>query len=117
MEEPEGEKLGEAVVHDRKSDIYVYRSLISLIPTWFLWRQCAVFTERPSRNAQLPEGTLVVTPRVMMVCKGITIPMVDNARVLMVTRPFVLGLPFCFSITFCGTNLNLMLFDRNSAIF
>lgn len=123
-EEHEDEILEEAVMDDRKPDI----SLIDLPPSEavspaYLWRQCAVFLEMKKsasdgplgcdvRNARLPEGTCVATPK-SQACKSIITQMADNARILMATRPF---LCFCLHITFCGTNFNLALFDRNGAI-
>ena len=114
----------EAIMDDRKPDI----SLIDLphsdvVPAEYLWRQCAVFMEikKNSRdgplgndvlNAGLPEGAPVVTPRAHA-CKSIITQMADNARILMATRPF---LRFCLHIVFCGTNYNLVLFDRNGVV-
>ena len=124
-EEPEDEIPEEAVMDDRKPDI----SLIDLphsgvVPTDYLWRQCAVFMEmkRDARDgpfsydtltARLPDGAPVVAPHAVMVCKSIITQMADNARILMATRPF---LRFCLHIAFCGTSFNLALFDRNGAI-
>ena len=121
----EGEISEEAIMDDRKPDI----SLIDLphsrvVPTNYLWRQCAVFMEvkkdgrdgplnTDSIKAQLPQGEPVGTSRAMMGCKTIITQIADNARILMATRPF---LRFCLHITFCGTNFNLALFDRNGAI-
>jgi len=109
---------------DRKPDI----SLIDLphsdvIPTEYLWRQCAVFVEVKKHardgplgndilNVRRPEGEPLVTPRVHP-CKSIITQVADNARILMATRPF---LRFCLHITFCGTNFNLVMFDRNGAV-
>ena len=119
----EDETPEEAVMDDRKPDI----SLIDLphsdvIPTAYLWRQCAVFMEvkkhardgplsKDNLNARRPEGELVEMPQVQ-VCKSIITQMADNARIVMATRPF---LRFCVHIAFCGTNFNLALFDRNGA--
>ena len=109
---------------DRKPDI----SLIDLshsdvVPAEYLWRQCAVFMEmkrfardgplgNDTLNARLPEDAPVVTPRVHA-CKSIITQMADNARILMATRPF---LRFCLHVVFCGTNFNLVLFDRNGVV-
>ena len=58
MEGPEDEILGEAVMDDRRPDISpIDLPHSDVVPTEYLWRQCAVFMERLSRNAQLPEGT------------------------------------------------------------
>ena len=46
-------------------------------------------------------------------CKSIITQMADNARILMATRPF---LRFCLHVVFCGTNFNLVLFDRNGVV-
>ena len=113
-----------ATMDDRKPDI----SLIDLsrpdvIPTEYLWRQCALFMEmkkndregplgKDTLNARLREGSPVAKPRVYA-CKSIVTQMADNARILMATRPF---LRFCLHIAFCGTNFNLALFDRNGVI-
>jgi len=120
----EDETPEEAVMDDRKPDI----SLIDLphsdvVPTEYLWRQCAVFMEvkkhardgplsKDNLNARRPEGEPVVMPQVQ-VCKSIITQMADNARIVMATRPF---LRFCVHIAFCGPNFNLALFDRNGAI-
>jgi hypothetical protein len=122
--EDEDETPEEVIMNDRKPDI----SLIDLphsgvVPTQYLWRQCAVFMEMKEYardgplgndilNARLPEGAPVVTPHVHA-CKRMTTQMADNARILMATRPF---LRFCLYIAFCGTNFNLVLFDRNGAV-
>jgi hypothetical protein len=122
--EDEDETPEDATMDDRKPDI----SLIDLphsetVPTEYLWRQCAVFMEIKKRaqdgplgndipNARLPEGVPVVAPRVHA-CKSIITQMADNARILMAARPF---LRFCLHIAFCGTNFNLVLFDRNGAV-
>ena len=90
----------------------IYRPLISLIPTWFLPSTYGASVLYSWSGYLATHNYLKV--RVMMVCKSITAQMADNARILMATRPF---LRFCFYITFCGTNLNLVLFDRNGAIF
>ena len=130
IDEPSNEEdledgtAAEAMMDDRKPDI----SLIDLphahiVPAEYLWRQCAVFMEVKRNawdgplgndilNARLPEDTPVVTPRVPA-CKSIITQMADNARILMATRPF---LRYCLHIVFCGTNFNLVLFDRNGVI-
>ena len=123
-EAPEDETPEEALMDDRKPDI----SLIDLphsnvIPTEYLWRQCAVFMEmrRHARdgpltndpcNAQRPEDANIGGPHAQ-VPVTIVAQMADNARILMATRPF---LRFCLHITFCGTDFNLALFDRNGVI-
>jgi len=123
-EDFEDETPEEAVMDDRKPDI----SLIDLphsdvTPTEYLWRQCAVFMEVKKHardgplgndilNVRRPEGEPVVAPRVHP-CKSIITQVADNARILMATRPF---LRFSLHITFCGTNFNLVMFDRNGAV-
>lgn len=109
---------------DRKPDI----SLIDLphsntVPAEYLWRQCVVLMEMKkdaedgplgsdTLNAQLPEDTPPTAPH-RRPCKKIAVQMADNARILMATRPF---LRFCLHITFCGTNFNLVLLDRNGMV-
>jgi len=120
----EDETPEDAAMDDRKPDI----SLIDLphsgvVPAEYLWRQCAVFMEvkkntrdgplgNDIQNTLLPEFASVTTPR-RHAGKSIIVQMADNARILMATRPF---LRFCLHITFCGTNFNLALFDRNGVI-
>ena len=124
-EEPQDAIPEEAIMDDRKPDIsLVDLSHSDVVPTEYLWRQCALFMEMKKSasdgpfgqdilTARLPEGNPVVTSRAVMVCKSIISQMADNARILMATRPF---LRFCLHIAFCGTNFNLALFDRNGAI-
>ena len=125
-EKPEDEIPEEATMDDRKPDI----SLIDLprsgdvVPSEYLWRQCAVFMEvkksagdgplgNDAANAILPDGEPVTSSRAMPASRRTITQMADSARILMATRPF---LRFCLHIAFCGTNFNLVLFDRNGAI-
>ena len=126
-EEEPGDEIPEGTtMDDRKPDI----SLIDIphsdkvVSSEYLWRQCAVFMEMKKRagdgplgtdtaNALQADGEPVTSTRAMLVSKRIITQMADNARILMATRPF---LRFCLHITFCGTNFNMVPFDRNGII-
>ena len=125
-EDLEDEIRNSAAMDNRKPDI----SLIDLppsnsnvLPVNYLWRQCAVFMEMKKkaedgplgsdvRNARKAEGDDLERPR-LRGTKSIITQMADNARILMATRPF---LRYSLHITFCGSNFNLMLFDRNGVV-
>ena len=102
-EEPEDEIPEEAVMDDRRPDIFLSDLPHSdVLPTEYLWRQCAVFMEvkkclpgtvpsamAPQQwplNSRLLEDTRVVIPRTQ-VYKSVITQMAGNTRILMATRP------------------------------